>query len=87
MPGATHSTDQDAKLLTPVPAPRSTHTRSLRSRRRAAHAASIGLRPHRKFVLNLSSAAQATKKQSAECLRQALYVANVCVMFPYKPLM
>jgi hypothetical protein len=47
--------------LTPVPAPRSTHTRSLRSLRRAAQAASMGRRPHRKLALNLSSAASGAR--------------------------
>eukprot|EP00983_Pelagomonas_calceolata_P082834 1156027-Pelagomonas_calceolata.AAC.1 len=41
---------------TPVPPPRSTQIRSLRCASLAAHAASMGLRPHRKFARNLSSA-------------------------------
>lgn len=42
--------------LTPVPPPRSTHTRSLWCLSLAATAASICFRPHRKLLLNRSSA-------------------------------
>jgi hypothetical protein len=51
--------------LTPVPPPRSTHTRSPRSASRAAHAASIGLRAHRNLLLKLSSARRARLHMTA----------------------
>jgi hypothetical protein len=55
----------DEILLTPVPAPRSTQTRSERSRNRAAQAANMGLRPHRKLARNLSSANEQIQAPSA----------------------
>lgn len=50
------------EVLTPVPPPRSTQTMLVRPSRRAAQAASMGLRPHRKLALKLSSA------QGCKCL-------------------